>query len=54
MDKIDVKTKKIFIALFVLILIAVALTFYRTMILKDYEIFWDDYEEVAGEEIAEE
>ncbi len=51
-DKLDKKSKIIFVVLLVLIIISVSATYYRAFVTKDFEVFFDDYGE--GEELLEE
>lgn len=51
-NKLDKKTRILFILILVLIVISVAFTYYRSVVAKDFEVFYDDYGE--GEELLEE
>jgi uncharacterized protein YxeA len=43
---LDASSKVLLIILLVLIVISVALTYYRSVVVKDFEVFYDDYESV--------
>lgn len=50
---IDKKSKIIFIVLGTLIAFSIGATFYKLVILKDYDRYYDDYGEDQGSELIE-